>query len=150
MRNVDEHGSFLHTENAVYDTQSISDPPRARCSDQRSREANSDSRSEQRFRVAISDLAHPATTLATEPRRSHRKRDRNHRNSGALCPRQLPTASDNLRPYFRPFLLVSADNFHAFAPCRRTTYSASLHIALSILFICFDLCSFATIIFLVI
>src|SRR6266567_3369249 len=28
----DEHGSFLHTENAVYDTQSISDPPRARCS----------------------------------------------------------------------------------------------------------------------
>src|SRR6267378_1867088 len=48
--------------------------------------AISDSRSDQRFRIAISDLAHPATTSATEPRRSHRKRDRNQRNSCTLAP----------------------------------------------------------------
>src|SRR6266446_9780812 len=48
--------------------------------------AISDSRSNQRSRVTISDLAHPATTSATEPRRSHRKRDRNQRNSCDLAP----------------------------------------------------------------
>lgn len=109
--------------------------------------------------------AHPATTSATEPRRSHRKRDRNQRNScdlapnspqhrkrpklpkadtptparhispassrsqsypvachrlcnaltafdiGTLlhCPRQLPTASNKFRSYYRPFSLVSTD-----------------------------------------
>src|SRR6266567_359093 len=51
--------------------------------------AISDSINDQRSRVAISDLAHPATTSATEPRRSHRKRDRNQRNSCDLAPNSL-------------------------------------------------------------
>ena len=41
-------------------------------------------------------------SIPTELRRSHRKCDRNHRNSGALCPRQLPTICG---PIFARFCL---------------------------------------------
>ena len=45
---------------------------------------------------------HSAAAPPTELRRSHRKRARNHRNSGALCPRQLPTIGG---PIFARFCL---------------------------------------------
>src|SRR6266699_1208697 len=146
--------------------------------------------------------AHPATTSATEPRRSHRKCDRNQRNSCTLAPdspqhrkrpklpkadsptpaRHISTASSRSQSYpiachrlcnaltafdigtllHRPQQLptISAPifaRFRSFLPIIPTLSPPVAHhlllIARSCAFhfvYCFDLCAFATIIFLAI